>query len=236
MTCDLTDQIVIPGEKICKLEQPKTNDKGLGFYIFPASIVPVGAADKTAIVNMPSGFKPPVYGAARPYMGFRAWDQSATPFAADQWTDLPVFMSTYAGDLAMFQPHVAYHQVSGDKSKFTANAKRYHKETLRSLPDSFSVQYDAEEGLIRYQMVGKSQMCKDQFQDALSAAGGPAIFPNYNDVAFQKNFTENGGLGIQDTGGGGGGGGGSSASSLSNKLKLSIGIITTSIMWLNTVL
>ncbi|KAL3938077.1 MAG: hypothetical protein SGBAC_006944, partial [Bacillariaceae sp.] len=211
--------------------QDATNDKGLGFYIFPASIVPVGAADKTAIVNMPSGFKPPAYGAARPYVGFRAWDQTVTPFAADQWKDLPAFMSTYAGDLAMFQPHVSYRQVSGATSKFAANSQQYHKETLRNLPDSFSVHYDSKNGLIQYRMVGKSQLCKEKFESAMAAAGGSPVFPNYNDVAFQKNFTENGGAGLTDTGGGG-----SAASTWANRLLLTLGITTTSIVLLTTVL
>lgn len=231
MDCDLlTDQLVIPGEKICKLEQPKTNDNGRGMFIFPSSIVPVGAADNTAIVNMPDAFKPPAYGAARPYQGFRAWDQSATPFATDQWKSLPLFMATYAGDLAMFQPRVAYSQVSGDENKFTANSERYYKETLRSLPDSFSVQYDAEQGLIKFRMVGKSQICKIKFESAKAAAGGNPVFPNYDDVTFQKNYTENGGVGFENTGG-------SAAPSWSNSLMLSIGIImTTSIIWFSTAL
>ncbi|CAJ1949239.1 unnamed protein product [Cylindrotheca closterium] len=232
MTCDVTDQVVIPGEKVCKLEQDATNDKGLGFYIFPASITPVGVADKTAIVNMPDGFKPPVYGTARPHVGFRAWDQTMTPFAPDQWKDLPAFMSTYAGDLAMFQPHVSYRQVSGDTSKFTANAQRYHSETLRSLPDSFSVHYDSKNGLIHYRMVGKSQLCKEKFESAKAAAGGDPVFPNYNDYAFQKNFTENGGEGFTQTGGGGS----SSAFAWDNHILLTLGITTTCIVLLTTVL
>jgi hypothetical protein len=192
MTCDLSGEVIIPGEQICLDLQPETNYNGLGFFILPASILPVGSADRTNVVNLPKEFGYPIQGAPKPHMGFRSFDQTIIPFAPDQWKDLPLFMSTYGGDLAMFQPHIAYSKVSGDTDQFTSNAKRYHQPTVATLPDTFAVDYDASDGIIRYHMIGKSQLCKEKFEEARSFAGGAPMFPNYDDLAFQQDVTENG--------------------------------------------
>eukprot|EP00980_Cylindrotheca_fusiformis_P026069 scaffold15305_cov126-Cylindrotheca_fusiformis.AAC.7 len=192
MTCDLTDKVIIPGDRVCLDIQTDTNYNGMGFNILPATILPIGSADRTTIANLPKEFGYPVQGAARPHMGMRSFDQTAIPFASDQWKDIPLFMSTYGGDLAMFQPHIAYKMVSGSTDQFTSNSKRYSQPTVATLPDTFAVDYDASDGIIRYHMIGKSQLCKEKFEEARSIAGGSPVFPNYDDLRFQQNVTENG--------------------------------------------
>ena len=65
----------------------------------------------------------------------------------------------------------------------------------RTLPDTWAVDYDVSEGVIRFTIVGKSNLCRSDFERAQEAAGGPPVFPNYDDLFAQLNAIQNGGAG-----------------------------------------
>ena len=188
MTCKLlTDaQVVVPGEQICDFNQGD-NIKGMGFFIVPGALI-----NRNPVVNMPETFRRPKLGNGPiPHVGLRSWDQDAVPETPNQWDDLPLIMSTYGGDLVMWQANVPYDMVSGENrdrvtgsaDRFEASAARYFQTTVQTLPDTFAVDYDDEEGMIRFIMVGKSQLCRSDFESAEAANGGPPIFPYYGGSA-----------------------------------------------------
>lgn len=67
----------------------------------------------------------------------------------------------------------------------------------RTLPDTWAVDYDASDGVVRLIMVGKADLCRGDFERAQEAAGGAPVFPNYDDLfaelkARQNNTSGNG--------------------------------------------
>jgi len=82
----------------------------------------------------------------------------------------------------MWQAHVPYKMVSGDKSQFHSGAARYFETTVQTLPDTWAVHYDESDGMIRFVMVGKAGICSRDFERAQEAAGGQSIFPSYDDL------------------------------------------------------
>lgn len=191
MQCKVLDdaRVIIPGEQICDFNQEDPN--GMNFFIVPGAMM-----DRNPVVNMPMSFRRPDLGNGPvPHYGLRSWDQDDIPRTPNQWNNLPIFMSTYAGDLTMWQPHVPYKMLHGENDQFNSEAARYFHTTVQTLPDTWAADYDASDGVIRFIMVGKSQLCRDDFERAEEAAGGAPIFPNYDDLFAQingRNNTEDG--------------------------------------------
>lgn len=181
MVCELLvdEQIIVPGEEICDLNQD--DPKGMGFFIIPSALV-----DRNAVVNMPIEFDRPELGNGPiPHYGLRSWDQVNVPQFSADWNDLPIVMSTYSGDLVMWQVHVPHKMMTGEEDQFHSGAARYFETTVQTLPDTWAVDYDESEGLTRFIMVGKSGLCRGDFEAAQAAAGGAPIFPNYDDLFAQ---------------------------------------------------
>lgn len=178
MVCKLIadDQGAVPGEQICLSNQEEP--KGMNFYIVPGAMI-----DRTPVVNMPFNFERPDNGYGPiPHYGLRSWDQGNVPNSPREWNDIPIVMSSYNGNLVMWQAHVPYKMVSGDKSQFHSGAARYFETTVQTLPDTWAVHYDESDGMIRFVMVGKAGICSRDFERAQEAAGGQSIFPSYDDL------------------------------------------------------
>ncbi|KAG7338620.1 hypothetical protein IV203_029794 [Nitzschia inconspicua] len=179
MTCKLLgdEEVIVPGEQVCDLQQDNPN--GMNFFIVPGAIV-----DRKPVVNMPYIFDRPALGnGPMPHYGLRSWDQVNLPQFSRDWKDtIPIFMSTYAGDLVMWQAHVAHKMISGEEDQFYSSAERYFETTVQTLPDTWASDYDVSDGVVRFIMVGKAGLCRGDFEKAQAAAGGAPIFPNYDDL------------------------------------------------------
>jgi hypothetical protein len=207
------DQVIIPNEQIC--DENQATNQGKEFFIVPGALV-----NRNPIVNMPTTFTPPENGPV-PTVGLRSFDQTIIPEFPNEWESLVLMMSTYGGDLAMFQPHVPYKLVSGAKDIFTSQAHRYYETTIGTLPDTYAFDYDESEGTIRYHMVGKAGLCRSEFEAAESAAGGPPIFPDYDALEARGiNGTEAAGDGTSTNGSGG------------TSLLAAVGLLSSSSVWL----
>lgn len=151
----------------------------MNFFIVPGAMI-----NRNPVVNMPFDFKRPDHGYGPiPHYGLRSWDQENVPNSPKDWTDdIPIFMSSYAGNLVMWQAHVPYKMISGRESQFHSGASRYFETTINTLPDTWAVDYDASEEVIRFIMVGRAGICREDFEKAQEAAGGAPVFPNYDDL------------------------------------------------------
>jgi hypothetical protein len=178
MQCKLLndEEVIVPGEQICDLEQDDPN--GMNFFIVPGALV-----DRNPVVNMPYVFQRSDLGdGPMPHYGLRSWDQVNLPQFPTDWNDIPIFMSTYAGDLVMWQAHVPHKMVSGEEDQFHSNSDVYFETTVQTLPDTWAADYDVSDGVIRFIMVGRAGLCRGDFEKAQAAAGGEPIFPNYDDL------------------------------------------------------
>lgn len=187
MTCDTIgeDEVTVPTDKICEFQQDSVN--GMNFNVLPSALI-----NKKLVVNMPETFERPELGDGPvPHVGLRSWDQSTIPETPNRWEDTPLFMSSYAGDLVMWEAKIPYKRLSGDSGVFTSNAYRYHEPTVEALPDTHAFHWDKEDGVIRFHMIGKASLCKAGFEAAQAAEGGPPVFPNWDDV-FGTNTNGNG--------------------------------------------
>jgi hypothetical protein len=178
MQCKLLsdEEVIVPGEQICDREQSDPN--GMNFFIVPASLV-----DRNPVVNMPYLFQRPDLGnGPMPHYGLRSWDQVNLPQFPNDWNDIPIFMSTYAGDLVMWQAHVPHKMISGEEDQFHSNSDAYFETTVQTLPDTWAADYDFSDGVVRFIMVGRAGLCRGDFEKAQADAGGAPIFPNYDDL------------------------------------------------------
>ncbi|KAL3916361.1 MAG: hypothetical protein SGILL_005217, partial [Bacillariaceae sp.] len=174
------------------LDQNEPN--GMNFYIVPGALT-----DRNPVVNMPYSFDRPDLGyGPMPHYGLRSWDQVNIPQFPTNWDDIPVFMSSYAGDLVMWQAHVPYKMVSGEEDKFNSNSDRYFETTVQTLPDTWAADYDVSDGMVRFIMVGRAGLCRGEFEKAQAAAGGAPIFPNYDDLFALINGQQNDGNSTDD--------------------------------------
>lgn len=176
MVCKLHDDpftTIVPYENYCYTQQDDI--KGMNFYIVPGVMT-----NRDPVVNMPSDFthRHLTYGPL-PYEGLRAWDESRVPDTPEEWWDIPVFMSSYAGNVVSWQAHVPYKFINGTKRQFHSLAHRYWETTIQTMPDTWAVKYDETDGRIYFTIVGKAEICRGDFERAQKAAGGPPIFPNY---------------------------------------------------------
>mmetsp|Transcript_10743 Transcript_10743/g.25433 ORF Transcript_10743/g.25433 Transcript_10743/m.25433 type:complete len:231 (-) Transcript_10743:74-766(-) len=176
MTCKMKGKgsmTIVPGEEFCDTEQDEPN--GMNFFIVPAAVV-----DRDLVVNMPFGFRNKFLSDGPiPHIGLRAWNPEIVPNTPDEWNDIPVFMSSHAGKLVMWQAHIPYKLIQGQERQFRSNAERYFETTIQTLPDTWSVKYDERDGKIHFTMVGKAELCRGDFERAQKMAGGPPIFPDY---------------------------------------------------------
>jgi hypothetical protein len=122
MVCKLHDDpftTIVPYENYCYTQQDDI--KGMNFYIVPGVMT-----NRDPVVNMPSDFthRHLTYGPL-PYEGLRAWDESRVPDTPEEWWDIPVFMSSYAGNVVSWQAHVPYKFINGTKRQFHSLAHRY---------------------------------------------------------------------------------------------------------------
>lgn len=90
----------------------------------------------------------------------------------------------------MWQVHVPYKFVNGTKRQFHSLAHRYWETTVQTLPDTWAVKYDERDGKIFFTMVGKSELCREDFERAETAAGGPPVFPDYADAPSEAPTSE----------------------------------------------
>jgi len=184
MVCKLVDEdtgiTTGPGEKTCAVNQEDPN--GMNFFIVPGAM-----SNRDPVVNMPVDFTHlhQSYGPV-PHYGLRSWDQDRVPATTNEWNDIPIFMSSYAGNLVMWQALVQYKMISGEKNQFHSGANRYFETTIQTLPDTWAVKYDESDGTIRLTMVGKAEICRGDFERAQKAAGGTPTFPNYDFVEAEK--------------------------------------------------
>lgn len=186
MVCDLhsDEEVIVPGEKVCAFQQ--TSIGGMNFNIIPSALI-----NRNVVANMPVSFDRPELGNGPvPHVGLRSWDQKSVPETPTQWVDTPVFMSSYGGDVAMWHAKIPYSRLSGPDDLFTAMNYRYFEPTISTLPDTHAFHYSAEDGILRFSMVGRAGLCRDDFEKAQAAAGGPPTFPNWDDVL--RNNGENG--------------------------------------------
>jgi len=176
MTCKMKEKgsmTIVPGEEFCDTEQDEPN--GMNFFIAPAAVV-----DRDLVVNMPFGYRSKFLSDGPiPHIGLRAWNPENVPNTPDEWNDIPVFMSSHAGKLVMWQAHIPYKLIQGQERQFRSNAERYFETTIQTLPDTWSVKYDERDGKIHFTMVGKAELCRGDFERAQKIAGGPPIFPDY---------------------------------------------------------
>lgn len=193
MTCKVTEtdtMTVVPGQEFCDTEQNEPN--GMNFFIVPAAL-----SFRDPVVNMPAAFSNNYLSDGPiPHIGLRAWDDDKVPEKPDEWNDVPIFMSSHAGKLVMWQAHIPYKMIQGPSRQFHSNADRYYETTMQTLPDTWSVKYDERDGKIYFTMVGKAEICRGEYERAQKAAGGPPIFPDY-ELLIEKgyngtNYGENG--------------------------------------------
>ena len=188
MVCKLvndTTVTIVPGEEFCDVKQEEPN--GMNFFIVPGAMI-----DRDPVVNMPVEFthRHQTYGPL-PHYGLRSWDPEQVPEKPNEWNDIPSFMSSYAGNLVMWQAHVPYKMVSGEESQFHSGANRYFETTIQTLPDTWGVKYDESDGKIQFTIVGKAEICRGDYERAQKAAGGAPIYPNYDDLAAVANDKSN---------------------------------------------
>ena len=186
MQCTLIteDENVIPGEEVCTVNQGD-NTRGMRFFVVPSSIT-----NRNPTVNMPTIFTHPANGPI-PTVGLRHWDETDIPEQPGQWNDMRLHMSSYDGDLVMWQPHIPYFMVSGDQDQFTASAARYHETTIDTLPDTFAFDYDVSDGRIRFHMVGKANLCQREYERKARAADYPRPFPDYDWLDGNPDYDPN---------------------------------------------
>lgn len=193
MVCTLNPEpdVVVPGEEVCDYQQ--NTIAGKNFNIIPSPLI-----NRNLVANMPPSFNRPELGNGPvPHIGLRSWDQLAVPITPNQWEDTPVFMSSYAGDLSMWQAKIPYTRVSGSENLFTSNNYQYSEPTISTLPDTHAFHYIADDGTIRFYMVGQAGLCRSDFEKAQAAAGGVPTFPNWDDF-----FRNNGTMGNSSSGSG----------------------------------
>lgn len=184
MVCSLNPEtdVVVPGEQVCDFQQELVGGKN--FNIIPSAVI-----NRNVVANMPVSFERPQLGnGPLPHVGLRSWDQLAVPITPNQWEDTPVFMSSYAGDIAMWQAKIPYTRLSGSENLFTANNYQYFEPTISTLPDTHAFHYIADDGIIRFSMAGRAGLCREDFEKAQAAAGGVPTFPNWDDF-FRGNTT-----------------------------------------------
>ena len=152
---------LIPGEQFCTFQQESS--EGMRFYIVPAAMI-----NREPVVNMPVAFRRLEGNIAVPHVGLRSFDQDLVPEFPNQWDDIALFMSTYDGDLAMWQAQIPYTRISGREDLFTAGAAQYFETTVATLPDTYAFDYD-DDGIIRFIAMGKSNLCREEFEAAEAA-------------------------------------------------------------------
>jgi hypothetical protein len=189
MVCRVYDDqfmTIVPFEDYCDNTQDMDDANAINFHIIPTAM-----KDVVPIVNMPKKFtQRKVTYAAQPYEGMRAWDESRVPETPEDWRYLEAYMASHAGHTVLWQTHVPYKFISGEERQFHSLAHRYWETTIQTLPDTWAIKYDERDGKIYFTMVGKSELCREDFERAQAAAGGPPIFPNYpDDYEFSNSAT-----------------------------------------------
>ncbi|CAJ1953982.1 unnamed protein product [Cylindrotheca closterium] len=153
LACKEQSNVQMPGiVRACEFTQ--TSDHAKEFYILPSSVV-----DRSRVPNMPAAFEQAEFYAPVPYVGMQYYDVENQPSSPGSWNSLDMGMSTHGGDIMSWKAKVPYRIISGENPQFHSKTQEYYQPTISSLPDAFSVYYQ-QDGTIRFQMTGLSQITK----------------------------------------------------------------------------
>jgi hypothetical protein len=148
MTCDL-----VPFAPVCDLEH-QTTSNGRGFL--NVNTVSFGP-DAGKPSNMPDNF---VVGDMVPLMGGHGWDVSNQPNATDPWVEPVWVMGPYAGTIVDYEPMFPHTFVTGDTSNSYEESLTYVGQTIKELPTSYKLDYDASSKYATLTLHGRSAVCK----------------------------------------------------------------------------
>ena len=180
MVCKVYDDkymTIVPFEDYCHPVQDMDDPNAINFHIIPTAM-----KDERPVVNMPQEFtQRKVTYAAQPFYGMRAWDEQRVPQEPKDWKYPEIFTASHAGQTVLWQAHIPYKFISGEDRQFHSLAHRYWETTIQTMPDTWGVKYDERDGKIYFTIVGKSELCREDFEKAQAAAGGPPQFPYYPD-------------------------------------------------------
>jgi len=148
MTCT-----TVPGAPVCD-SGAGAQETSNGRAFFNVNTIITGG-----VANMPSGFVVPPTDAVL-WMGSHGWDVANQPDpATDPWTEPIWLMGSYDGDIAFYEPMVPLSYVTGSTTNFYEETIAYEGQTIPTLPNRWTLGYDAGTKWTTVTFEGESNVC-----------------------------------------------------------------------------
>ncbi|KAL7540251.1 hypothetical protein ACHAXR_009973 [Thalassiosira sp. AJA248-18] len=145
-----------PGAPICITDvNEQTTASGKAFF----NVATVYGSD--VVANMPEEFTCDV-NAIVPAMGLHCWDFGTNPDALS-WEEPVLVMGSYDGTIAFFEPMAPLGFVTGDDSNSHMEEVEYQGQTVKTLPEKYSVDYDPGTGRTTIVFTGIRSSCEELF-------------------------------------------------------------------------
>jgi hypothetical protein len=152
-TCDMVPDAPIcafPGMPNASSPVQSTNS-GRAFFVIGHDY------DTNKPANLPDKFEPD-FASAVPKQGLHAYDPEAVT-DQDDWVAPTLVMGTYDGGIIFWEPMSPLSFHTGDTNNSYSEDVSYVGQTIKELPESYSVAYDASSGVTTFTLVGTSAAC-----------------------------------------------------------------------------
>lgn len=100
-------------------------------------------------------------------MGLHLLDPKETPATPEEWVDPVLVYCTYAEEIVAFEPMWPFRFNHGDESHTYSReiTEMVEPITHPTLPNFYSIEYDAETGVTTVTVKGKSAISQDEFKE-----------------------------------------------------------------------
>lgn len=177
--------VTIPGLPLCASEQNTTNGEAFFEVETSVDVARNTTGSQGVALNMPASFTSAVSDAVI-YMGMHNLDRALMPATPSNWTEPTVVIGSHY-EVVFFEPMLPFMYVAGDEDLSSEQDISYVEQTISTMPVNLEVIYDAEAKVTTVHFMGKSAMCKGEFDNAkeayLESAGGapPGSAPSPDD-------------------------------------------------------
>lgn len=149
MTCDK-----VHGAPICD-PTPGSQTTASGLAFFNVSTFDDASGDKPIIRNMPAGFVNGIENCI-PLMGGHSWDHKQEPSSGMEWVNPIWIMGPYNGGIIDYEPMIPMEFCTGEIDKSFSETLSYEDQTMKALPNMYTVAYNGTTGITTLTLEGSS--------------------------------------------------------------------------------
>lgn len=153
------------GTPVCLPESEQSNT-GRGYYVMGTDV------QSGLYHNLPTGYTWDMLAAVE-YMGIHAGDVTVEPDHPRNWSEPLLYLTSYNGNIVSFEPMVPPRYTNGSPSShFKEEQVEYQFQTITTMPDYWSAEYNNITGITTLVAQGDAAVCQPEYETLVDPEHG----------------------------------------------------------------